>query len=248
MTKANSECSMQYFVRNYETDFMQCLRPSAMLGYFQEVAAKHSEEMGMGFGTLRQDGRFWVLSKICVQISRRPQYEERVNVRTRPHIPSRAMYERSFFMEDAAGNIVIRALSRWCVLDGSGKIVPTAQVPYAEIDLIQERAFDDCDWRIGEAERVQEQPAYSIVIANSEYDMNRHVSNIKYADYIFNCFTVKELSARPILGFSLHYVRQAYEGDELAFYRQAIGEGTYLVTGRRGEETVVTARVEFGRE
>ena len=40
---------------------------------------------------------------------------------------------------------------------------------------------------VGEA-AVQGAPAFSLRIANSEYDLNGHVSNIKYADYIFNCF------------------------------------------------------------
>ena len=242
--KANSECVRQYTVKNYESDFGQELKPSFLLGYFQEAAVAHSEEMGMGFDALRRQGRFWVLSKIWVELSGRPHCGEDVSVRTRPHEPNKAIYERSFFLEDAAGVCIARALSRWCVLDAEGCIVPTAQVPHAEMELLGERALSECDWRIGEA-AVQGAPAFSLRIANSEYDLNGHVSNIKYADYIFNCFSVEELRARRIRSFGLHFVKQSYEGDRLEFHREETEQGVFLVTGKRGAETVVAAKVCF---
>ena len=245
--KACSEYNVQYSVRNFETDFKQRLKPSAMLGYFQEAAAAHSVEMGMGFDALRAVNRYWVLSKICVRVLRRPVYGETVAVRTRPHEPSRAIYERSFFLTDANGNEAAAALSRWCVLDAEGRIVPAAQVPHNAIDLIEDRAFSGCDWRIGEADIRQAEPAFTVTAASSDYDQNMHVNNIKYADFVFDCFSVEELLARKLRAFSLHYVRQAFVGDKLVFYRAQESEDSYRITGRRGEDTVVAARVEFDR-
>ena len=238
---------LKYSVRNYESDFMQALKPSALLGYFQEAAAEHSQEMGMGFDRLREEGRFWVLSKICVRIGRRPMQGENVTVRTRPHSPNRAIFERSFFVEDASAETVIRAVSRWCVLDECGRIVPAAKVPHKEAVLSEERAFTDQDWKIGEEIPLREKPIYSMTVACSEYDLNMHMNNIKYADCVFNCFSVKELSARVLSGFSLHFLRQSHEGDRLDFYRHALSDGVYQVVGKCGEVPVVSARVEFCR-
>ena len=70
--KASNKISRKFTLRNYETDFDQKLKPSALLGYFQETAGDHSEEMGLGFAKLAGEGRFWVLSKIYVEVDKRP--------------------------------------------------------------------------------------------------------------------------------------------------------------------------------
>ncbi len=242
--RAETKSETRFTVRNYETDINRELKPSFMLGYFQEAATAHSDKMGMGYDVLHRDGRFWVLSKICVQILRRPVFGEALCAVTWPHAPNRATYERSFVLEDAEGNNCVRALSRWCILDRGGHIVPTSQVAHAEMEFTEGRALENCDWKISEAQS-SPQPAFSVRIANSECDLNGHVSNIKYADYVFNCFSVAELQKQRLGEFALHYVRQAYDGDCLDFYREDREDGYLLVTGRRGEETVVAARVRL---
>ena len=90
-------------------------------------------------------------------------------------------------------------------------------------------------------------PAFSLKIANSEYDLNQHVNNIKYADYIFNCFSVAELSAMRLKNFQIHYVKQSHENDVLDFYRREISAGVFVVEGvKNAAETVVTAKITFG--
>ena len=243
---ANNRYETEVTVRNYESDFLRRLKPSAMLGYFQESAAAHSEEMGMGFSTLREDGRFWVLSKVVVAIDSVPHCGERLFVQTWPHLSSRAIYERSFCLRGEKS--CVRALSRWCVLDASGRIVPSSQISCAEMDYDEVRACTVDDWRIAEADP-ERRAVYSTIVANSDYDLNMHVSNLKYADHVFNCFSVEELCKHTLKGFALHFVRQAYEGDTLLFYREDLPGGTSLVTGKRdGNETVVAARIDFGRD
>lgn len=235
----------QFTVRNYETDFKQRLKPSAILGYFQETAGDHSEEMGLGFGKLAESGYIWVLSKIYVEIEALPKFRDTVTVSTWPHIPNKAIYERSFEMRSKAGNVLMRAFSRWCILSAkNGRIVPCSRIEQPQIDFIERKSVDFSEWKIDEIQD-KARPAFSIKIANSEYDLNNHVNNIKYADYILNCFSVEELRAKEIRSFQIHYVKQSHEGDVLDFYREERG-GEYFIEGvKNGEETVVVARVRF---
>ena len=67
-----------------------------------------------------------------------------------------------------------------------------------------------------------------------------------FCGHIFNCFSVKELEARKLKNFQIHYVKQSHEGDVLDFYRQEIGTGVFAVEGvKNGGETVVTAKICF---
>ena len=76
--------------------------------------------------------------------------------------------------------------------------------------------------------------------------MNYHVNNIKYADYVFNCFSIEELTARRVKSFQINYVKQTHEKDILSFYREQISENVFIVEGvKNGEESVISARVCF---
>lgn len=243
--KASNSLRRDFILRNYETDFCQQIKPSAVLGLFQETAGDHSEEMGLGYKSLAEQGYFWVLSKIYVEVSRRPGYKDSIFVETWPHEPNKAIYERSFRLSDKEG-VAMRAYSRWCILQaGSGRIVPCSRIEQPEIDFVTEKSVVFDDWRIPEVSK-EEGAAFSLRIGNSEYDLNYHVNNIKYADYIFNCFTVKELKERKLKNFQLHYIKQTHEGDLLEMYRQEIEPGVFAIEGvKNGEETVVAARVCF---
>ena len=244
--KAGNQLIRNFTLRNYETDFEQKLKPSAVLGYFQETAGDHSEEMGLGFGKLAKDGYFWVLSKIYVEIDRLPVFRDEISVATWPHVPNKAIYERSFAVRNLSGEMLLRAFSRWCILDArSGRIVPCSKIEQPEIEFINERAAEFDGWRIDELKN-KTTPDFSIKIANSEYDLNNHVNNIKYADYIFNCFSVAELKSRRLKAFQIHYIQQSHENDRLDFYKENQGEGGYSVEGiKNGCEQVIAARVWF---
>lgn len=244
MTQPRDTLAREYTIKNIECDFRSEIRPSALLGYFQEVAGAHAAQIGIGYDALRAQGFYWVLSKIYVQVLRRPRFEEEIRVETWPHAPNKAIFERSFLLT-GSGGAEVRAFSRWCVLEGTrGRIVPcsrlSATLPSYRTDVSV--PFDD--WRIPEAGRGE--PAYSLRVANSEYDQNYHVNNCRYADHVFNCFSVAELEARRLSAFQMNYVHQSHEGDVLDWYRRDLGGGVFAVEGvKNGAETVVAARVCF---
>ena len=228
-----------------DTDFKRAMKPSAILNFFQEIAGMNSEEMGIGYSQLHPRGLFWVLSKIYVEMSGSVMYGDDIHIKTWPHIPNKAIFERSFSIEKD-GTTVARALSRWCLLDSvTGRIAHASQVEYRSGCLIERRAVDFFDWRIPLIEHKSE-VAFFLKIAHSEYDLNYHVNNVRYADYIFNCFTIEELKQMKLRSFQINYVKQSYEKDRLSFYREKVGERVYVEESVKNDsETVISARVCF---
>lgn len=228
-----------------DTDFKRELKPSAILNFFQETAGINSENMGIGYTDLHPRGLFWVLSKIYVELENPVLYGDTVRIATWPHKPNKAIFERSFSISEN-NETRVRALSRWCLLEAAtGRIAHASQIEHREDLLIEERAVNFNDWRIPPLDEKGE-PRFSIKIAHSEYDLNYHVNNIKYADYVFNCFSIEELTSRRLKSFQINYVKQSHEKDTLCFYRSRVDENTYLVEGvKNNTETVISARICF---
>ena len=89
------------------------------------------------------------------------------------------------------------------------------------------------------------EPAYAVRLANADYDKNRHVNNMRYADYVFDCFSVEKLERLQLKSFQMNYLKQCYEGDTLDLYKKEIEKGVFVVEGRKGAEAVVAARICF---
>lgn len=205
----------------------------------------HAASLGLGEFDLRPRGYFWVLNKIYVEVDRLPKWMDAVKLHTFPHSPASVIYERSFRMTDEKGESLVRAVSRWCILNMNGRIMPSSRVKFPEdCEFIEERPVSNVpDWTIPISD-ARDNPAFEITIGNSEYDQNMHVNNIHYADYLFNCFPAEELKAKRIRSFQLHYIKQSHEGDRLSFFKEEIAPGSYVLVGvKNGGESVVASRI-----
>lgn len=234
-------------LRGYETDFRGEIKPSFILGLMQEIAGDHAQEMGLGFDDMRKRGYIWVLSKIYAEIARRPKFGEAVEVTTWPLAPGKAICDRHFLIR-SGNEVCIRAVSRWCILKmGSFRIAPQSLFPSLIEQYSDEKGVDYDNWQIPPLVEEAE-PAFTVRLANADYDQNRHVNNIRYADYVFDCFSVEELERLQLKSFQMNYLKQCYEGDVLHLYRREAEPGVFIVEGRKGTEVVVAARICFAEQ
>ena len=108
------------------------------------------------------------------------------------------------------------------------------------------RVFEEVVWKIPSFQPEEGELCYAMTVASSDYDHNMHVNNTRYADYCMNCFTIAELTSKRIKKFSISYIKQCKEKDELRFYRKPTEDGGYFVQGfNANRETVVQALIYF---
>jgi acyl-ACP thioesterase len=78
-----------------------------------------------------------------------------------------------------------------------------------EGEFVDQKAYDD---NFGILKSVEfENPSYSCYVQNSEVDINGHLNNTRYADYILNAFP----SPVQYSGFEISYSKEAVKGDKI---------------------------------
>lgn len=219
----------QYHVGLGDVDFQKKLKISALFNFFQDIASLHAEDLGVGIDRLMNGyGVTWVLTRIRVDINRMPHLGEDIIIETWPQLPKRLEFDRDFKVRDSSDNILALAASTWIILDiGTRELKKTEAIPINYPFNPRSRAID-C--RLGRF-RASGTPevAYQKVIGYSDIDINEHLNNSKYIDFIMDCFSLEEHGQHGIKTLEISYLNEALPGDRLTLYKDLTASDTGLV-------------------
>ncbi len=242
------EYVQDFSVKYCECNFKDEIKISTVLAYLEEVACASADELGFGYSYIRDKGYVFVVSGISVEFDRMIEQGETVRLTTWPTPPSHVVFGREYRLCTEDGTGVANASSRWCMLDrNTGKILSSKLLTEQDYSTYNTaRVLENVCWKLPVLQRERAKLCFSTTVANSEYDHNMHVNNTRYADYCMNVFSVAELTEKQLKRFTISYVKQAFEGETLRFYRQETEKNGYLVSGiNEKEETVVQAEILF---
>lgn len=207
--------------------FGQC-RPSAVLGLLQEAATEAARALHVSGPEVRERyGAFWMLARIRYELDRPLRWEEPINIRTWHRGGKAAMMYREFDIT-VAGEPVGRALSAW-VLAGveSRRILHLSEVKEIENtgggSLCRTDTLHKLRLPQGLEVAAERQLHYS------DTDVNGHVNNTRYADFICDALGLEALGVGK-------YVSRL----QLSFLAECLaGETIRLKKGREGEDWCV---------
>lgn len=235
-------------IKYCDVDFKDELKVSTALAYMEEIACASADELGFGYAYVKPRGYAFMVSNICCEFVRPVRLGEIIRTQTWPLPPSYVVFGREYKFLSKAGEALINASSRWCLVDmKSGKILQSKTIDNQDYSTYNtDKALENVTWKIATFQPEEGELRFSITIANSEYDHNMHVNNTRYADYCMNCFTIAELSQRRLKRFCISYVKQCKEGDTLRFYLKREADGSFLAHGfNEANEIVVQSQITF---
>ena len=208
-----------YKVNLNHVDFKGNMKLSSLFTYFQDIADLHSENLKMGRKVLyEQYGVIWVLVRMRVDIIKYPKWKDIITVETWPQEPGRIGFDRDFLIKDSEGNILVKSVSTWVVIDiESRKLRKTKSVFTGYPPVIEERAID-C--KLGNLKPKGElEIAYKRTVRYSDIDVNGHLNNAKYLDFIMDSFTLEEHKGFDVKSIEMSYSNEALPGDTINIYR-----------------------------
>ena len=238
-----------YQVTLGDADYRREMRLSALLRLFQDAAGHHAEKLGAGFDHLLPMGITWVLVRIRVEVERMPLLGETIAVETWPREPGSLEFFRDFLIRDSRGNELVRGLSIWTLLDVQERKIRRSNV-------LADRFPAPCgrmalDVRLSRQKELKNpQVAYNRVVGYSDLDLNGHLNNTRYMDFMMDCFSLEDHRTYGVRAVEMAFTSEVLPGETLEMYTDVGGsaQGTVRVEGRRREAGKTAFRAEVAIE
>lgn len=233
MATTSSLFKKKYHIDLRDVDFTKKLKSSTLFGYFQDVASLAAENLGFGIETLNEKfGVAWVVTRIRVEITRMPIWDEEIIIETWPLEPSKVEFDRDYLVKDINGDVIIRAVSKWVIMDIKERRIKRSEVigiHYPE--KITKRALEGRLVKLKNYGQLEE--VYTKVIGYSDIDFNGHLNNSKYVDFMMDCFPIEDHKNHSIQTIDINFNHEALPGDTITLYKDIskLGENVIYIEG-----------------
>lgn len=219
---------LDYRLRWMDFDQYGRMQPASVLDIFQDMATMQAGDMGIGRDDMLKSGVFWAVIRSKFEILRAPSHYQVVTVRTWPHSPTRFSFMRDFTMRDEADNPLIKASTEWVLMDAKTRKFTSVKGYYHGPDDFDEaRAFERKPRKLPDFEEGN-RPVCTVVPSYSDIDVNGHVNNAMYANYVINALNPSENGTMK--SFQIDYRHEVLPGVPLAMHT-LVEEGRVLSKG-----------------
>lgn len=234
----------EYRLRALDVDINGQWMPSAIFVRMQETAEAHAEAVGYGRVQIVERGLCWALTRMRLEMDEYPHLSQRVRVITWPLKPTSLVFRRQFRFEDMDGRLLGHASSQWVLLDLNERAI-------RRTSSLSDFPYDP------QAGRELEEPKKILLPSNmeeaarravlySDVDMNAHMNNSKYLNWICELFDVPFLRENHLRSVSINYISEAYIGEEVCLY-MAEDIGGYFICGKTNDRTIFDAQITWSR-
>ncbi len=224
----------KFRVRTFECQADASITMFSLMGYLQEVAAGHAEELGFGFDRLNELGGYWVLSNMRIEIDRLPRRNDEVTIRTWPSGYTRTVATREFVGKDQDGCEMFRAGSEWMVLNKQTNRLKNLFRLDLGLPKTGRKALP------GELTRLEPRGDYRPVdrvrVPYSSIDLNGHVNNTEYIRWGIDALKRVFRFEGHIRSLQATYLSEAFEADGVDLSVATDGNGKLHVLGRKSCE------------
>ncbi len=224
-----------FLVDAAHSDCFGQLKPASILYFVQEIAGKHCLQLAVDWDTLAQKRMFWAVIRHRVQITRLPRKGETITVETWPMPTTRVAFPRSVVAYDSDGRELFRTISLWVLMDMDTRamILPGksgVQVPglLRGNELASPKSLVPVTLSAESSRQVR----------FTDLDINGHMNNCRYLDWICDLLPSGFHHSHSIREFTLCYLSEAREGETLKLQWQLNQNGGLRV------ETVCDTRTD----
>lgn len=208
-----SELIKEIPVTSYLIDLRGNLSIPSLFSLFQEVAWEHSSMEGFGFTQLQEQGLFWVLSRVYVEINQIPQWTDKIKLTTWHSGTDGVFALRDFTIHNHEGRKLISATSSWLVVDietRRPKRPQSINMPFAETH--PNRALNTNPQKVNQMSG-EDFSSTEVTSQLSDIDINGHINNTKYLEWVVNSFSSDLYAEHLVKSLQINFLSEGFLGE-----------------------------------
>jgi medium-chain acyl-[acyl-carrier-protein] hydrolase len=204
----------EYAIHSYEIDITGSATLPILCKFMQESAYHHAENLGFGFSHLMEKNLFWVLANQKIQMESYPRWGEKISIHTYPSGKGRLSYYRDFKIFDKKSKLIGKATTTWYAIDLQRRR-PRRLEDYFEFSPVEgEFVFQERPDRL---KFIEYKKTYKTFQAGYyDLDINDHVNNVRYIEWILECFSLDFHKSRQLSEIEINYMAEAVFGNSIS--------------------------------
>lgn len=250
---SESWCDMsvpEFLTEDFHVAHHECgpdgtLKLGCLLDYFQDIAARHADILGVGMLDLQAQQLLWVLSRLKLRIRRSPKLGEKIRVLTYPTGLNRLFATRQYQLLDETGAQLVTGTSFWIVID-SVRFHPVKPfrilADFASLNPDKERFYPELD-KIPEPETVSPRVCESVVRA-SHIDLNKHLNNACFGAFVTDALGILTNGFLTPSEIQINFLRSGALNDSIHCGGVLSEDGKFYVDGRNSDGSLLYFQAE----
>ena len=175
-----------------------------------QVSGMQSIELGVSDKTILEDYNLvWIITDYDIEVARLPHFAEEITIETEALSYNRLFCYRRFTIYDEAGQELIHMMATFVLMDRDSRKVHAVE---PEIVAPYQSDFDKKLIRGPKYESLEEPVSKDYHVRFYDLDMNGHVNNSKYLDWIFEVMGADFLTHYIPKKINLKYVKEVRPG------------------------------------
>lgn len=184
-----------------------------LLNILQDVAWAHAEHLGHGYEATIEAGAIWILSRQKLVLTAWPQWGDQLDVRTWVRPVKGPLVHRDYEMR-VGDRKIGECTASWLTLDVRTRRPVRPALSGAGGDFRLDGALELTP------EKIAPRPALGEIarfpVRNSDLDVNGHVNNTRYAQWILDATPLEAHAAWRIRGYEVNFLAELQVGDAVA--------------------------------
>lgn len=230
----------KHIATSNDVDSSLQIRVSSLLRHMQDTATKHADKIKFGHNELEKDNFIWVIIRMQLEINRLPVLDEEFYITTHPGKSKAFMFPRYFQVYDKHNKLLLNASSTWVVLNYETRKVVIN--PFKDRKLPEEEDKNDLPL----PEKVFGESPVLVEIRKAKYsevDMNGHINNTRYVDYILDLHDSEFHKKKMVKSLLINFDKEIKEGDLISLYSN--NQEPEIIHGLVDGQVSFAAKVEY---
>ena len=206
----------------------------AILEYLEDIAAYHSDSVGIGINTTEETHLNWLLLDWELDVLKRPKYGQVLEIHTWSRGIEKFYAFRDFEVYDEENNLCAIATSKWLLVDS--KIGKIARVEPQIADRYQSEV-GKCVFKEEKIKKLKEPEEYinerMYTTQRRDIDVIGHMHNLNYLYLAYETLLEEEYNKRPFNHVRIQYKNQI-----------KLGETVKCKYAKENEENIVVIKSE----